>query len=142
MRNNIMTNEMSKRYHELIMKLNDRTKEENRELETLKKIAKMQGVISALDNLNKLENVNILEYDSTPGLFRIQVKISDKYKTIARIKIAKRDTYILVRETTAKNLNKPYEIINYNLPAGYHITKDFYNEFKLIVDYHIKTQTA
>lgn len=142
MRNNIMTNEMSKRYHELIMKLNDRTKEENRELETLKKIAKMQGVISALDNLNKLENVNILEYDSTPGLFRIQVKISDKYKTIARIKIAKRDTYILIRETTAKELKKNYEIINYNLPAGYHITKDFYNEFKLIADYHIKTQTA
>lgn len=141
MKNNIMSNEMSKRYHELINKT-ERTKEENRELETLKKIAKMQSVISALDNLNKSENINILEYDSTSGLFRIQVKIADKYKTVARIKIAKRDTYILVRESTAKELKKNYEIINYNLPAGYHITKDFYNEFKLITDYHIKTQTA
>lgn len=132
---------MTNRYHELINKT-DRTKEENRELEQLKKQAKFNGYIRAIESIAKLDKVNILSYDSVNGLYRLQIDINGRYKTIARIKIAKRDVYILVRETTAKELKKTYEIINYNLPAGYHVEKDLYNELKQIVTYHQQTQTA
>ena len=141
MLNKFMNNEMCKEYHDLTNKT-DRTKEENRRLEVLKKIAKMQGYTIALDSIAKLDKVNILEYDNVPGLYRIQIDINGRYKTIARVKIAKRDAYILVRETTAKELKKDYEIINYNLPAGYHIEHNLYNELFELVNYHKERQTA
>ena len=132
-----------KRYHELINKEN-RTKEENRELETLKKEAKRNGFKQVIRNIEKLENVNVLYYDSVDGLYRIQTKINGKDKTIARIKVAKKDVYILIRETTARALNKAYEIINYNLPAGYHVNtaNDLYNDIKAVIEYHSTQQTA
>ena len=132
-----------KRYHELINKEN-RTKEENRELETLKKEAKRNGFKQVIRNIEKLENVNVLYYDSVDGLYRIQTKINGKDKTIARIKVAKKDVYILIRETTARALNKAYEIINYNLPAGYHVNtaQDLYHDIKAVIEYHSTQQTA
>lgn len=132
-----------KRYHELINKEN-RTKEENRELETLKKEAKRNGFKQVIRNIEKLDNVNVLYYDNVDGLYRIQTKINGKDKTIARIKVAKKDVYILIRETTARALNKAYEIINYNLPAGYHVTttNDLYNDIKAVIKYHSTQQTA
>lgn len=132
-----------KRYHDLINK-QDRTKEENRELETLKKEAKRNGFKQVIRNIEKLENVNVLYYDSVDGLYRIQTKINGKDKTIARIKVAKKDVYILIRETTARALNKAYEIINYNLPAGYHVNtaNDLYNDIKAVIEYHSTQQTA
>lgn len=141
MNNKFMTNEMTREYHNLINQ-EVRTKEENRRLETLKKIAKMQGYTVALDSIAKLDKVNILEYDSVQGLYRLQLEINGRYKTIARIKIAKRDVYILVRETTAREIGKEYEIINYNLPAGYHVENDLYNELLKIVEYHNSIQAA
>lgn len=132
-----------KRYHELINKEN-RTKEENRELETLKKEAKRNGFKQVIRNIEKIDNVNVLYYDSVDGLYRIQTKINGKDKTIARIKVAKKDVYILIRETTARALNKAYEIINYNLPAGYHVNtaNDLYNDIKAVIEYHSTQQTA
>ena len=134
---------MTKRYHELINKEN-RTKEENRELETLKKLAKKNGFEQAVKNIARLENVNILSYDTVDGLYRIQTKINGKDKSIARIKIAKKDTYILIRESTARAINKDYEIINYNLPAGFHETtaSALYETLKAVIEYHNKMQTA
>jgi hypothetical protein len=122
----------------------DRTKEENRELETLKKLSHMNGLLQAIYNLSLQDNINILEYDSCDTLYRVQVKINDRFKTVARLKISKKDIYILIRETTARAINKEYEIINYNLPAGFHETTatDTYNALKAICDYHIANQTA
>lgn len=132
-----------KRYHDLINKT-DLTKEEKRELATLTKLAHKEGFKRAIENISKLEGVNILSYDTVDGLYRIQTKINGKDKSIARIKIAKKDVYILIRETTAKELNKDYEIINYNLPAGYHVAtaKDLYNDLQEIINYHNEKQTA
>lgn len=134
---------MTKRYHELINKT-DLTKEEKRELEQLKKLAHKNGFEQAIKNIAKLENVNILSYNTVDGLYRIQTKINGKDKSIARVKIAKKDVYILIRETTARAINKEYEIINYNLPAGFHETTatDLYNVLVDIIEYHNKTQTA
>lgn len=139
----------SSRYFELINKT-DRTKEENRELELLKHECEAHGVIIALDNIIKNtvdENGNptagVLEYDNCNGLYRLQARINGKLKTIARIKVAKRDLYILVRETTARALNENYELINYNLPAGYHKPlSDAYKALRAIYDYHYTAQTA
>ena len=130
------------RYHALINKEN-RTKEENRELETLKKEAHREGLHQAIKQLERLEAVNVLYYENVAGLYRIQTYINNKLKTVARVKIAKKDAYILIRETTARELGKNYEIINYNLPAGYHVdgATDLYNDLKAIVEYHIATQT-
>lgn len=132
-----------KRYHDLINK-QDRTKEENRELETLKKEAKRNGFKQVIRNIEKIDDVNVLHYDSVDGLYRIQTKINGKDKTIARIKVAKKDVYILIRESTARALNKAYEIINYNLPAGYHVNtaQDLYNDIKAVIEYHSTQQTA
>lgn len=138
----------AKEYHDLITK-QDRTKEEARRLEVIKHQSTCNGLVRALENLSKITNeageniVNILEYDNVSGLYRIQVVIKGKLKTIARIKVGKKDCYVLVRETTAKDLNKSYELINYNLPAGYYIQlNDAYNELKKIVEYHYSRQTA
>lgn len=135
-------------YHNLITK-QDKTKEEARRLEVIKHQSICNGLVRALENLSKLTNeageniVNILEYDNVTGLYRIQVVIKGKLKTIARIKVGKRDCYVLVRETTAKELNKSYELINYNLPAGYYIQlADAFKEFRQIVEYHYSKQTA
>lgn len=138
---NFFNNDLSNEYHTLTQN-QDKTKEEARRLEVLKKLAKCQGYIVALNNLSQLDNVNILEYDNVPGLYRIQTMINGRFKTVARVKIAKRDVYILVRESTAKDLGKEYEIINYNLPAGYHVDQDLYNELVNIVNYHQEKQSA
>ncbi len=138
------------RYFELINKT-DRTKEEARELEQLKHEAEAHSVIIALDNIvaNTVDadghaTANILEYENCAGLYRLQARINGKMKTIARIKVAKRDVYILVRESTARALNiNDYEIINYNLPAGYHRSlKEAYNELYRVYEHHFKAQTA
>lgn len=137
-----MTNTMIDRYHNLINQ-EALTKEEKRELETLKKLAHQEGLHTAIRQLERLEEVNILSYENVAGLYRVQTYINDKLKTVARVKIAKKDAYILIRETTARELNKDYEIINYNLPAGYHVdgATDLYNDLKAIVEYHVETQT-
>lgn len=141
-----MKKNITSRYHELINK-NDRTKEENRELETLKKVAHINGLITAMNNAvaTDKDNINLVDYtDTCNGLYRVQVKINGKLKTVARLKFSKKDVYILVRETTARVINKEYEIINYNLPAGFHIdnTNDLFNTLIAITNYHITEQTA
>lgn len=147
--NSIMTTEYGNELFTLERK-SDRTKEENRRLETLKHYRAMNGAVVALASLEKNMKdddgnniVTILEYPNVSGLYRIQVRINGKMKTVARIKIGKKDVYVLVRESTAKALKKKYEIINYNLPAGYYV--DFtkaYKEFTKVVEYHFKHQTA
>lgn len=137
------------RYFTLIRKT-DKTKEELRELEVLKHLAAQNAVIIAIDNLIKntvdadgKPTAGVLEYDNCPNLYRLQARINGKMKTIARIKVAKRDFYILVRETTARAINENYELINYNLPAGYHkLLEESYKAIKAVFDYHYKMQTA
>lgn len=137
-----MTAEMAREYFVLTNKT-DRTKEEDRQLETLKKRAKINGAILGVENIEKLENVNVLYYDKVPGLYRIQAKISGKYKTVARVKLSRKDVYVLTRETTAKALNKDYEIINYNLPAGFFVDLEkLYTELVAVVNYHLENQVA
>ena len=144
----LMSRNEADRYHELML-MNDRTKEQNRELEMLKKTAKLNSIKIALENLMKLENnegkpiVNVLEYENMPSMYRIQVLINNKYKTVARVKACYKDIHVAIRETTARELGKSYVIVNYNLPAQYHIAlNEAYNHFKAIVDYHYKVQTA
>ena len=145
MNNNvIMTNEMTKEYHTLINKT-DRTKEENRRLNVLSKLSHSNGLNNTVLSLNNLNNINILTYDSVTGLYRVQTTINNKLKTVARVKVAKNDAYVLVRESTAVAIGiKDYEIINYNLPAGYHInnTTALYKNLIAVIEYHNKTQTA
>ena len=149
---NLLTAQETREYHELINKT-DRTKEENRKLETLKKLAQLNSIKVILTNLvnnNEIQTdnetksiVNILEYENLPSMYRIQVLINNKYKTVARIKASKRDIHIAIRESTARELNKNYVIVNYNLPAQYHITyKEAYNHFNDIIKYHYEIQTA
>lgn len=135
---------MGYRYHELLEKGTNRTKEENRELNQIIKDNHKRGLNRVIDNIEELEGVTILRYPTVEGLYRIQCAINNKVKTIARVKIAKKDAYILIRETTARDLGKDYEIINYNLPAGYHIEKanDLYNNLVDVINYHIENQTA
>ena len=138
------------RYYTLIKK-SDRTKEENRELCVLANTALQFSVINAIDNLIKNTvdedgntTAGVLEYDNCQNLYRLQCRINGKMKTIARIKVAKRDFYILVRESTARAIGaNDYELINYNLPAGYHRDlKDAYKELYKVYEYHYKMQTA
>lgn len=144
---NLMTTDNSTRYHELIQ-MADRTKEQNRELEQLKKLAKYNTIKIALENLLNLKDndtniVNVLEYENMPGMYRIQTLIKGKFKTVARVKASYRDIHIAIRETTARELNKEYVIVNYNLPAQFHIEhKDAYNFFKQIIEYHYNEQTV
>lgn len=132
------------RYHELLEKGTDKTKEENRELNQIIKDNHKRGLNKVIDSIEELENVSVLRYPTVEGLYRIQCVINNKVKTIARVKIAKKDAYILIRETTARELKKDYEIINYNLPAGYHVEKagDLYNDLVDIINYHTENQTA
>lgn len=144
MNNVIMTNEMTKEYHDLISKV-DRTKEENRRLNVLCKLSHSNGLNNTVLSLNNLDGVNILTYDRAIGLYRVQTTIKGKLKTIARVKVAKNDAYILVRESTAVAIGiKDYEIINYNLPAGYHIsnTTALHKNLLDVIEYHNKIQTA
>lgn len=139
-----MTKEMCKEYHDLINKT-DRTKEENRRLNVLCKLSHSNGLNNTVLSLNDVDGVNVLTYDSVTGLYRVQTTINGKLKTIARVKVAKNDAYILVRESTAVAIGiKDYEIINYNLPAGYHIsnTTALYNNLLDVIEYHNKVQTA
>lgn len=139
-----MTNEMCKEYHDLINKT-DRTKEENRRLNVLSKLSHSNGLNSTVLALNNLDGVNILTYDSVTGLYRVQTTINGKLKTIARVKVAKNDAYILIRESTAVAIGiSDYEIINYNLPCGYHIsnTTALYKNLLAVIEYHNKVQTA
>ena len=134
-------------YAQLIIKP-ERTKEENRRLETLKHLSAMNGAVVGIDNLLDItiDNnhiVNVLDYPNVSGLYRIQVLINGRMKTVARIKVGKKDAYILVRESTAKKLNKDYEIINYNLPAGYYVPlNQTYKELRNVIEYHYTEQTA
>lgn len=144
MANITMTKEMCREYHDLTNKT-DRTKEENRRLNVLCKLSHSNGLNNTVLSLNDIDGVNILTYDTVTGLYRVQTTINGKLKTIARVKVAKNDAYILVRESTAVALGiKDYEIINYNLPAGYHInnTTELYNNLIAVIDYHNKVQTA
>ena len=150
-----MTNEEMRQYHELINKT-DRTKEDIYNLNKLIKLAKLNSIKGILTNLvnNNIEEteeeteankriVNILEYDNMPSMYRIQVLIKGKYKTVARIKASYKDIHIAIREETARQLDKKYVIVNYNLPAQFHIEyKEAYKLFSDIVEYHYNTQTA
>lgn len=134
-------------YAKLLIKT-ERTKEENRRLETLKHLSTMNGAVVGIDNLLNItfgdkHVVNVLDYPNVSGLYRVQVLIKGKMKTVARVKIGKKDAYILVRESTAKKLNKAYEIINYNLPAGYYVPlNQTYKELRKVIEYHYTEQTA
>ena len=76
------------------------------------------------DDTNK-PLLNIIDYtEKTSGLYRLQLLINGKYKTIARIK-AQKDIYILIKEDTANACNIQYEKILYNLPAGFHTDYDY-----------------
>ena len=76
--------------------------------------------IEVLNEITTPENRNLIDYsDRIAGLYRLQVIIDGKMKTIARVKL-QQDVYILVRENVAKELQFDYDLINYNLPAGTH----------------------
>ena len=140
------------RYFELINKV-DKSKEEARELEMLKKASKLNTIKVALENLmnnsivtinnEEVQTVNILEYENMPSMYRIQVLVNNKFKTVARVKASYKDIHVAIRETTAREIHPQYVIVNYNLPAQYHIKlEEAYKHFKAITDYHYKNQTA
>lgn len=81
----------------------------------------MTAFKETLATITDKENRGIIDYsDTMPGLYRLQFVINGKLKTIARVKL-QRDIYILVRENVAELLGVDYDLINYNLPAGYHV---------------------
>lgn len=85
--------------------------------EARKNMADFEAV---LVKLTKAKSRNLVSYtDRIAGLYRLQITINGKLKTIARVKL-QRDVYILVREKVAQELNWDYDLINYNLPAGTH----------------------
>ena len=80
------------------------------------------------------ETRGIIDYNDTMhGLYRLQATINGKLKTVCRIK-AQRDIYALVREEVAQEMGfteapdgktaspEQYALINYNLPAGIHVS--------------------
>lgn len=151
----LMTTEEMKKYHELLTRKANKeelAKEELREIETLKKLAQLNSIKNILANLvnqntitiddTEKSIVNILEYENMPSVYRIQVLINNRYKTVARIKASKRDIHIAIRETTAKAMNTNYVIVNYNLPAQYHIDyKKAYEHLNRICEIHYKAQS-
>ena len=99
----------------------------------------LPGYVYGANNEHK-EDRGIIDYNDTMhGLYRLQATINGKLKTVCRIK-AQRDVYALVRENVARALgytentdgtpNKTqYALINYNLPAGIHVSYEDIADF-------------
>lgn len=138
-------------YHNILMKdESDRTKEDIYNLNKLVKASHRNGLKVALVNLvnnsmfdDTVSKVNILEYENMPSMYRIQVLIKGKYKTVARIKASFKDVHVAIREETAKAINKDYVIVNYNLPAQFNVShNEIYKVLESVVNYHYNEQKA
>ena len=125
--------------------INEMTKEEKTNYNKNRKATRTADFEKYITNYCKKNGYNVLTYDNCNGLYRLQVEINGRFKTIARIK-AQKDIYILIRESTAIDNNIAYELINYNLPAGFHVGYDYIREVTPILDkickYHIEKQAV